>query len=82
VVDESPDPGRIATQQDFGRELTALRTRARLTVRQVARATGLPVSTVADYFSGGTCRLTVGRNSCSESWKPAVRPTAPSWVGG
>jgi WD40 repeat protein/transcriptional regulator with XRE-family HTH domain len=52
VVDDSPDPGRIATQQDFGRELTAVRTRARLTVRQVARAAGLPVSTVGDYFSG------------------------------
>jgi transcriptional regulator with XRE-family HTH domain len=52
VTDDSPDPDRIATQQDFGRELTAVRTRARLTVRQVARAAGLPVSTAGDYFSG------------------------------
>jgi WD40 repeat protein/transcriptional regulator with XRE-family HTH domain len=46
------DPDRIATQQDFGRELTAVRTHAGLTVRQVARAAGLPVSTTGDYFSG------------------------------
>jgi WD40 repeat protein/transcriptional regulator with XRE-family HTH domain len=52
VTDDSPDPDRIATQQDFGRELTAIRTRAGLTVRQVARAAGLPVSTAGDYFSG------------------------------
>jgi transcriptional regulator with XRE-family HTH domain len=52
VADDSPDPERIATQQDFGRELTAIRTRARLTVRQVARAAGLPASTAGDYFSG------------------------------
>ncbi len=52
MADDLPDPDRIATQQDFGRELTAVRTRARLTVRQVARAAGLPVSTAGDYFSG------------------------------
>ena len=52
MADDSPDPDRIATQQDFGRELTAVRTRAKLTVRQVARAAGLPVSTAGDYFSG------------------------------
>jgi len=46
------DPDRIATQQDFGRELTTARTRAGLTVRQVARAAGLPNSTTGDYFSG------------------------------
>jgi WD40 repeat protein/transcriptional regulator with XRE-family HTH domain len=46
------DPDRIATQQDLGRALTLLRNRAGLTVRQVARASGLPASTVGDYFSG------------------------------
>jgi WD40 repeat protein/transcriptional regulator with XRE-family HTH domain len=46
------DPGRIATQQDFGRELTALRERAGLRVREVAKAAGLPHSTAGDYFSG------------------------------
>ena len=50
--DGVPDPDRIATQQDIGRALTLLRNRAGLTVRQVARASGLPVSTVGDYFSG------------------------------
>jgi len=52
VADDAPDPDRVATQQDFGRALTAIRTRAGLTVRQVARAAGLPVSTTGDYFSG------------------------------
>ena len=46
------DPDRISTQQDFGRELTTVRSLARLTVRQVARAAGLPISTTGDYFSG------------------------------
>jgi WD40 repeat protein/transcriptional regulator with XRE-family HTH domain len=46
------DPERIATQQDFGRELTLVRTLAGLTVRQVARAAGVPISTTGDYFSG------------------------------
>jgi hypothetical protein len=32
------DPERIATQQEFGRELTAVRALAGLTVRQVARS--------------------------------------------
>ena len=52
MSDARPDPDRVATQQDFGRELTALRKSAGLTVRQVARAAALPVSTTGDYFSG------------------------------
>src|SRR5215468_4454987 len=47
-----PDPGRIATQADFGDELRALRERAALRIRDVARASGIPVSTTGDYFSG------------------------------
>jgi WD40 repeat protein/transcriptional regulator with XRE-family HTH domain len=47
-----PDPERIATQADFGRELTALRERAGLKIRDVAKAAKIPVSTVGDYFSG------------------------------
>ncbi len=49
---EHPDPGRIATQPDFGRELTRARQRAGLTVREVARAVGIPASTAGDYFAG------------------------------
>ncbi len=49
---EQPDPRRIATQADFGRELTLVRQRAGLTVREVARAVGIPVSTTGDYFAG------------------------------
>jgi transcriptional regulator with XRE-family HTH domain len=47
-----PDPERIATQADFGRELKALRERAGLTIRDLAKASGLPPSTVGDYSSG------------------------------
>jgi transcriptional regulator with XRE-family HTH domain len=47
-----PDPERIATQADFGRELTALRERAGLKIREVSKAAGIPVSTTGDYFSG------------------------------
>src|SRR5215471_3284610 len=47
-----PDPGRIATQADFGDELTVLRQRAGLRIRDVAKASGVPVSTTGDYFSG------------------------------
>jgi WD40 repeat protein/transcriptional regulator with XRE-family HTH domain len=54
VVDDpaAPDPERIATQADFGRELTALRERADLKIRELARASGVPASTVGDYCSG------------------------------
>src|SRR5690349_15956095 len=48
---EVPDPGRINNQQDFGRELTLARQQARLTIRDVAKASGIPVSTVGDYFA-------------------------------
>jgi len=47
-----PDPERISTPADFGRELTLARDRAGLTVRQVARAAQLPASTTGDYFAG------------------------------
>jgi WD40 repeat protein/transcriptional regulator with XRE-family HTH domain len=48
----APDPERIISQQDFGRELTLVRQRAGLTVRQVAKACGIPASTAGDYFAG------------------------------
>jgi WD40 repeat protein len=47
-----PDPGRIANQQDFGRELTRLRERAGKTIRQVAAEAQVPPSTAGDYFTG------------------------------
>jgi len=50
--DGVPDPGRVSTRQDFARELTLLRERAGLTVRDVAKAAGVPDSTVGGYFSG------------------------------
>jgi energy-coupling factor transporter ATP-binding protein EcfA2 len=47
-----PNPRRVATPQDFGRELSLAREQAELTVRQVARAVGIPVSTAGGYFAG------------------------------
>jgi WD40 repeat protein/transcriptional regulator with XRE-family HTH domain len=47
-----PDPGRITGLQDFGRELSLARQQAGLTIREVARASGIPASTVGDYFAG------------------------------
>src|SRR5215470_16877489 len=49
---EMPDPGRITGLQDFGRELSLARQQAGLTIREVARASGIPASTVGDYFAG------------------------------
>src|SRR5215470_18580174 len=49
---EMPDPGRITGPQDFGRELSLARQQAGLTIREVARASGIPASTVGDYFAG------------------------------
>src|SRR5215469_1343832 len=43
---------QIDSQAEFGRELTALRERAGLRIREVGRLTGIPVSTTGDYFSG------------------------------
>src|ERR1700734_2654980 len=43
---------QIESQADFARELTALRERAGLRIRDVGRLSGIPVSTVGDYFSG------------------------------
>ena len=50
--DEQPDPAGVVTPQDFGRELTRARQHAGLTVRDVAKAAGIPASTAGDYFSG------------------------------
>jgi WD40 repeat protein/transcriptional regulator with XRE-family HTH domain len=47
-----PDPGRVTTPAEFGRELSLARQRAGLTVRQLARAAGLPHSTLGDYLAG------------------------------
>jgi transcriptional regulator with XRE-family HTH domain len=49
---DAADPASIATQPDFGRELTRARQRAGLTVREVARAANIPASTAGDYFAG------------------------------
>jgi len=50
--DGVPDPGRVDTREDFARELTLLRERVGLTVRDVAKAARVPDSTVGGYFGG------------------------------
>ncbi|WP_289019018.1 helix-turn-helix domain-containing protein [uncultured Ornithinimicrobium sp.] len=40
------------TAEEFGAALTALRHEARLSVRQVAARSGIPASTLGDYFAG------------------------------
>jgi WD40 repeat protein/transcriptional regulator with XRE-family HTH domain len=47
-----PDPTQIFTRKHFAHGLTCLRKRASLTVRQVARRTGIPPGTLGDYYSG------------------------------
>lgn len=46
------DPTRIFTRKHFADGLTFTRKRASLTVRQVARCTGIPTGTLGDYYSG------------------------------
>jgi hypothetical protein len=46
------DPARIVSRRDFADELTRLRELAGLSVRDVAKAAGLPDSTMGDYFAG------------------------------
>lgn len=51
AVDE-PAPGSITTRRDLARALTMLRERARKTIRDVARDSGVPPATVGGYCSG------------------------------
>ncbi|MGH8920292.1 MAG: helix-turn-helix domain-containing protein, partial [Actinomycetes bacterium] len=46
------DPARIATREEFGRELVLLRAEAGLTVRGLAGHIGVPPSTIGGYFTG------------------------------
>lgn len=48
------DPSEIMNRAGFAAALTALRERAGLTVRDVAKLTGVPHTTLGDYFSGKT----------------------------
>jgi len=45
-------PETIETRADLARELTALRSRSGLTVRELARRLDTPTATIGDYFSG------------------------------
>lgn len=46
------DPSNIGTRQDFARDLTQLKEGAGLTIRDIAKSTGIPSGTVGDYFGG------------------------------
>jgi WD40 repeat protein/transcriptional regulator with XRE-family HTH domain len=52
VEQETQNLERIASTADFVRELRALRERAGMTIREVAKAAGTPLSTTGDCFSG------------------------------
>lgn len=52
VHDGMADPSRISTRQDFAAELSLLKDRAGLTVRDVAGKVGAPASTLGGYFGG------------------------------
>jgi transcriptional regulator with XRE-family HTH domain len=50
--DGDVDPREINDRNDFGAALTLLRDRAGLTVRDIAKAVGIPAATAGDYFAG------------------------------
>jgi WD40 repeat protein/transcriptional regulator with XRE-family HTH domain len=52
VDDATPDPARISSANDLGRELTLARERAGLTIQEVARRSGILKSTLGGYFTG------------------------------
>ncbi|QJY46712.1 helix-turn-helix domain-containing protein [Pseudonocardia broussonetiae] len=52
MTDLTPDPARIRSPADLGRELTLARERAGLTIREVARRTRLLPSTLGGYYTG------------------------------
>lgn len=47
-----PAPSQIETREQFAAALTALRESAALSVRDLARVTGIPFSTLGGYLSG------------------------------
>ncbi|KLL95392.1 hypothetical protein NJ76_27080, partial [Rhodococcus sp. IITR03] len=53
---EAADPTSITSRAEFGRALTALRTRAGLSIRDVVDASGALHGTVADGSPDSTCR--------------------------
>ena len=46
------DPNSIESRREFAKELTAVRERAGLSIRDVAGKIGVPYSTLGDYFGG------------------------------
>lgn len=51
VPESLPDPSRVQTRADLGRELSLLRQRAGLSVRELAQRVDVPVGTVGGYLS-------------------------------
>lgn len=52
MAEEQPDPASVHTRADLARELTALRTAAGLSVRELARRVDAPAATLGGYFAG------------------------------
>jgi WD40 repeat protein/transcriptional regulator with XRE-family HTH domain len=51
-IEDVPDPREIDCREEFARGLRCLRARAGLSVRDVAKATGISVGTLSGYYSG------------------------------
>lgn len=49
---QGPDPTHLSDRREFARALTFLRNEAELSVREVSRLSGIPVSTLGGYFGG------------------------------
>lgn len=52
VAAASPEPADVQSREELGEALTGLRLRSGLSVRDVARRTGLPLATVGGYLTG------------------------------
>ncbi|MEV4116097.1 helix-turn-helix domain-containing protein [Nonomuraea sp. NPDC049695] len=77
-----PDPGRIRDREGFARELTMLRERAGLTVRQVAALAGSPGahSTIGDWFAGRGLPSLALRDSFERVLKVCGATEVTGWV--
>ncbi|WP_326639902.1 helix-turn-helix domain-containing protein [Streptosporangium sp. NBC_01755] len=83
-----PQPRRIRTRRDFAHELTLLRERAGLTVRQVAAAVGVQGahSTIGDWFAGRGLPSTTSRElliqvlrACGEDDRARIDDWLTGW---
>ncbi|MET8156769.1 helix-turn-helix domain-containing protein [Sphaerisporangium sp. NPDC005289] len=79
---DDPEPERIQSRRDFARELTRLRERAGLTVRQVAAKAGAQSahSTIGDWFAGRGLPSTASRDLLAEVVRVCGDTRAEQWL--